>query len=146
MHAIIIQKSVQLAAHAPDVWAYLSEAEAMGKWLNARVAIQPRAGGTYEELGQHNDNAYVLRGRVLKAVAPAEMLLAYRVDTDAQRRWPVFTAVTFSLTPRPTGTTITVSHSGFENLPERYRDFTRADFDFGWGAALERLQAMLANT
>jgi uncharacterized protein YndB with AHSA1/START domain len=133
MQAIIISKTIDLDAVPAALWPHLSTDAGVAGWLDATVHIESWPGGQYEEHGHHNGKDYVLRGRVLKTTPLYDLIVSYRIDTNDTVRWPVFTTVRFALHPAPGYTALTVTHRGFENLPERYRDFTRNDFDFGWG-------------
>jgi uncharacterized protein YndB with AHSA1/START domain len=126
-----------------EVWAWLTDADALTRWLAARADLEPEP-----------DKALVLEitdpsGRTLRerwvtlTSNPPDRWVVDLLNLDGS--WPVPTRVIFELTPVPEGTEISVLQKGFAHLPlsecltiwEAYRR--------RWRTALTNLAGQIAN-
>ncbi len=135
-----IERTIELAQPPGVVWAALTTAEGLAAWFGQQAAIDLRPGGSAR---MSWDSGHTTEMRVERAEEP--WVFGYT--------WPIFglpagdprrTYVEFTLEPSGTGTRLTVTESGFAQLPE---DARRAAFDGntdGWRKELDELAGYLA--
>ncbi len=139
----LVHQQLQTLQTLAHVWGWVGTAEGLSRWLNGRVRLEAHEGGIYEERGAYLRGDYVLRGRVLKIVPSVVLVLSIRLDMADAGRWPIYTPIEMLLTRSDAHTLFQVSHKGFENLPEAYRDSAFADFSEGWAVAFGRLRELV---
>ena len=140
MEEFAIRKEVEIDATPDQVWPYIGTGTGLGKWFgNATVSMEEKDGGHYEERGSFDNSPYVIAGRVVTIQPPRKLILECRVETSPESTWPVYTTMTFTLEKVNGGTKVTLVHSGFEKLPEAYRENMHTGFTYGWGSSFPRL-------
>lgn len=142
----LINQQLQTSLDMAALWQLIGSGAGLSRWLNGRVTLEAVEGGLYEEQGDYRRGPYVLRGRVLKIVPPLMLVIAYRLDMAADGQWPIYTPLEMMLRREQATTTLHITHRGFENLPEHYRDSAYADFAQGWAQATGRLRTILLQT
>lgn len=143
MEPLAINLAVYVAAPVERVWPFIGTAEGLGRWFNAEVEMEPTPGGYYVERGSHGGSPYVIGGHVLSIEPLRGLSVSCRVETTPDYTWPVYTTMTFTIEAVDGGTRVTLLHSGFENLPEVYRQDYFDGFTAGWGATVPRLAAVV---
>jgi uncharacterized protein YndB with AHSA1/START domain len=135
-----IERTVQLA-HPPErVWAALTTAEGLAAWFGNEAAIDLRPGGTARM--RWTEEGFTAQMRVERVEEPRVFGFTwgiYGLPEDDPRR----TYVEFTLEPAGAGTRLTVTESGFAQLPE---DAYRKAYDGnteGWAKELGDLAAYL---
>lgn len=124
-------------AHPPDkVWRALTDPALLSEWLLPVVgfATRPGAAFTLQAPPQPGWDGTV-RCQVLEAVAQRSLSYTWVVG-DME----IDTVVTFTLTPTPTGTRLSLQQSGFR--PDQPQAFGGARY--GWTLMGERLFDVLA--
>jgi uncharacterized protein YndB with AHSA1/START domain len=140
-----IERSVQIDAPRSRVWRALSNAEEYGKWFGANLKGQTFAPGQRVR-GQITIPGYehVVFDVVVERVEP-ESLMSYRwhphavdraVDYSKEQR----TLVTFTLQDVDGGTLLTVTESGFDNVPPSRRMEAFRMNSGGWEGQLRNIQ------
>ncbi len=135
-----IERTVELAAPPDRVWAALTTAEGLSAWFGDEAAIDLRPGGTARMTWA--GEGFTARMRVERVEPPAVFGFTWGIfglPEDDPRR----TYVEFTLEPLGTGTRLTVTESGFAQLPA---DAHRKAFDGnteGWAKELGELAAYL---
>ena len=134
-----IERTVQVAQPPATVWTALTTAEGLGAWFGNEAAIDLRPGGS---AWMKWDNGHTADMRVERVEEPRVFGYTWHIyglpDDDPRR-----TYVEFTLEPDGAGTRLTVTESGFAQLPE---DAFRQAFDGntqGWGSELAELVAYL---
>lgn len=147
MEALAIRIDVFVEAPIERVWPFISTAEGLSRWFNdAHVEMELVPGGRYVERGNHGGSPYVIAGHVISVEPLRGLSVSCRMETTPERTWPVYTTITFSLAAEDGGTRVTVVHSGFENLPEAYRQAYFDGFTAGWGESVLRLATVVLQT
>ncbi len=135
-----IERTVELAAPPDRVWAALTTAEGLSAWFGDEATIDLRPGGaarmTWAGAG------FTARMRVERVEEPTVFAYTWEIfglpEGDPRR-----TYVEFTLEPLGTGTRLTVTESGFAQLPA---DAHRKAYDGnteGWAKELGELAAYL---
>ncbi len=124
-----IRQTVHINAPPSRVWRYVSSQEGLRRWFAENIRFEPVVGSAvaFEEHGG------ALRGRVT-IVEPERRLAFTWTELDAPG-WPQDPApllLTIDLVPENEGTRVTITHSGFENLPEAIRPSQFAGYQRGW--------------
>jgi uncharacterized protein YndB with AHSA1/START domain len=135
-----IERTVQLA-HPPErVWAALTTAEGLAAWFGDEAAIDLRPGGTARM--RWANEGFTAQMRVERVEEPRVFGFTWGIyglpEGDPRR-----TYVEFTLEPAGAGTRLTVTESGFAQLPE---DAYRKAYDGnteGWVKELGDLAAYL---
>ena len=135
-----IERTVELAHPPAAVWAALTTAEGLGAWFGNEAAIDLRPGGpAWMRWAEEGFTAHM---RVERVEEPSVFGFTWHIfglpDDDPRR-----TYVEFTLEPSGAGTRLTVTESGFAQLPE---DTYRKVYDGhvqGWASELGELAGYL---
>ncbi len=135
-----IERTLELA-HPPEaVWAALTTAEGLAAWFGNEAGIDLRPGGT--AWMKWTGEGFAADMRVERVEEPAVFGFTWHINglpEDDPRR----TYVEFTLEPVGRGTRLTVTESGFAQLPE---DAYRTAYDgntTGWMSELGELAVYL---
>ena len=135
-----IERTVELAHPPEKVWAALTTAEGLGAWFGDEAVIDLRPGGAASM--RWSGEGYTARMRVERVEEPVVFGFTWHIFAlpgDDPRR----TYVEFTLEPAGGGTRLTVTESGFAQLPEDlYRKAYDGNTD-GWAKELGELAAYL---
>jgi len=137
-----IERTVDLAHPPGAVWAALTTAEGLGAWFGNHAAIDLRPGGA-AELSWAGGPAVALR--VERVEAPRVFGFTwpiYGLPGDDPRR----TYVEFTLEPAGAGTRLTVTESGFAQLPAGAHRTAYDGNTEGWAKELAELAGYLDAT
>jgi uncharacterized protein YndB with AHSA1/START domain len=135
-----IERTVQIAHPPEKVWAALTTAEGLSAWFGNEAAIDLRPGGAARM--RWTDEGFTAEMRVERVEEPTVFGFTwpiYGLPADDPRR----TYVEFTLEPAGAGTRLTVTETGFAQLPE---DVYRKAYDGnteGWAKELGELVAHL---
>jgi len=134
-----IERTVQLAHPPAKVWAALTTAEGLAAWFGDQAAIDLRPGG---QARMTWSGGHTTRIRVERVEEPAVFGFTWQISglpEDDPRR----TYVEFTLEPAGEGTRLTVTESGFAQLPgEAFRQAYDGNTE-GWAKELGELAAYL---
>ena len=134
-----IERTMTLARPPCAVWPALTTAEGLSAWFGERATIDLRPGGA---ASMTFAGGMTVEMRVERVEEPTVFAYTWRLPNlpaDDPRR----TYVEFTLTPAGTGTRLTVTESGFAQLPD---DAYRTAYDGnteGWAKELGELAAYL---
>lgn len=153
-----IEKTVVLSAPLARVWRAISNSEEFGKWFGMStdepfiagksVVGQIRPTQVDPEIARlqepHTGKAFEL---IIERVEPAR-LFAFRwhpfaVDPNVDYSKEPTTLVAFELTPVTDGTRLTITESGFEQLPLQRRAEAFKANDGGWEAQTKLVEKYL---
>jgi uncharacterized protein YndB with AHSA1/START domain len=141
-----IQKTILLQAPRSRVWQALTNFRQFGQWFRVDLA------GPFVP-GQHTEGTVTypgyehLRFEVVTERMEPERLFSWRwepggdPDSDPAE---AMTLVTFELEEVPEGTRLTVTESGFDQLPVAQRSKAFRENTEGWSGQLENLRQHLA--
>jgi uncharacterized protein YndB with AHSA1/START domain/catechol 2,3-dioxygenase-like lactoylglutathione lyase family enzyme len=136
-----IREHIEIAALPSRVFEALTEpAQLLAWWGDRRTypsthwELDPRAGGQWLSRWRAPDGAGFALGGEIVAIDPPRLL----VYTWWDERYPglPLTTVRYELSATPTGTLVTMTHSGFEDDRD---DF--ADYKGGWSTVMRKLRA-----
>jgi uncharacterized protein YndB with AHSA1/START domain len=134
-----IERTVQIAHPPAKVWAALTTAEGLGGWFGEDAAIDLRPGGRARMSFTGGHTAEMRVERVEEPVVFAFTWHIYGLPADDPRR----TYVEFTLEPAGAGTRLTVTESGFAQLPgDAYRTAYDGNTE-GWAKELAELVGYL---
>jgi uncharacterized protein YndB with AHSA1/START domain len=134
-----IERTVELAHPPAEVWAALTTAEGLAAWFGDEAAIDLRPGGSARMSWAGGPTVDMRVERVEEPTVFGFTWPVYGLGEDDPRR----TYVEFTLEPAGAGTRLTVTESGFAQLPE---DAHRTAYDGntqGWAKELGELAAYL---
>jgi uncharacterized protein YndB with AHSA1/START domain len=132
-----IERTIELAQPPERVWQALTSAEGLGGWFGDRATVDLRPGGmAYIEWDNTDDFKATLTISVVER--PTRFAWTWGIqglpDTDPRR-----TYVEFILTPNGGGTRLTVTESGFAQVPEDLLDTAYRGNVEGWRKELAEL-------
>ena len=134
-----IERTVEIAHPPAKVWAALTTAEGLSAWFGQQAAIDLRPGGSASMEWNHGHIADMRVERVEEPAVFGFTWHIYGLPEDDPRR----TYVEFTLSPYGAGTRLTVTESGFAQLPD---DAHRTAYDGnagGWASELGELASYL---
>jgi len=138
-----IKKQIVLRATPARVWRALSNAREFGTWfgVDLRDDFVPGAAIQGKVVYQGKDVAFTFH---IERMEP-ERLLAFRwhpfaVDPEIDYAREPTTLVELALAPAPEGTLLTVTESGFDQLPLARRAKAFEMNDGGWAAQMENIE------
>lgn len=143
-----IQKNIFLRATRARVWRALTQAAEFGKLFRARLTGEFVPGATVRGPIAIPGFEHVTMEMTIERVEP-ERLLSYRwhpyaIDPKIDYSSEPTTLVTFELTETPEGTSLTVTETGFDRIPEARRALALRMNDGGWAAQMGNIQKYLA--
>jgi uncharacterized protein YndB with AHSA1/START domain len=143
-----IERHIQLAAPVSRVWRALTDATEFGQWFRVRFDGPFVAGATLHAHVTKAGYEHVTLEVRVERIEP-ERLFSYRwhpyaIDPRVDYSSETPTLVEFRLEPRAGGTFLTVSESGFDQLPPHRRDEAFRMNDGGWAAQLENIERHVA--
>jgi uncharacterized protein YndB with AHSA1/START domain len=125
-----IERTVEVAHPPAKVWAALTTAEGLGAWFGNEATIDLRPGGVARMSWTEGHTAEMRVERVEEPKVFAFTWPIFGLPEDDPRR----TYVEFTLEPVGAGTRLTVTETGFAQLPE---DMHRKAYDAhtqGWAS------------
>ncbi len=144
MEALMVHHDILIEAAPEKVWAVITSAEGMKKWLNPKT-FEPNLGGKVDFLTTHEGVQYYMFGEVVTFDPPSTLAFTWTEQPVGKEAWPTPTLVTIRLVPEAGGTRINLEHSGFENLPSDIAQSQFEDYTRGWAYLhdLDNLKAMV---
>ena len=144
-----IEKSVVLRAPRARVWQALADAKAFGQWFGVDMAGPFEVGARVPGKVTHEGYEH-LRFEVTVERMEPERLLAWRwhpdaTDPDADYSAEPTTLVVFALEETVDGVMLTVTESGFDQIPlvRRAKAFTANEQ--GWGMVVKLIEKYLVH-
>lgn len=138
----LIRQTILIRATPATIWPYVSTQEGLRRWFAGNIRFEPRLGApvAFEAHGG------ALRGKVV-TLEPERRLAFTWTELDAPG-WPQDPApllLTIQLSPEDGGTRVTITHEGFEKLPEVIRPSQFASYQRGWayGTTLPGLRSAI---
>jgi uncharacterized protein YndB with AHSA1/START domain len=134
-----IERTVELAHPPAKVWASLTTAEGLSAWFGEKATIDPRPGGAGTMMFAGGVQVDM---RVERVEEPRVFAYTWRIPglpNDDPRR----TYVEFTLDPVAGGTRLTVTETGFAQLPDGIRRESYDSHAEGWTGELDDLRGYL---
>jgi uncharacterized protein YndB with AHSA1/START domain len=148
--ALRVRLQRRIEAPAARVWGIIASAEGMGQWLGPKT-FEPRLDGRvlFDVLhGARADGVpqrWLMFGSVVVFDPERELAFTWQeFNVNDLTVWPTATVVAVGLEAQPGGaaTLVTLSHTGFEALPNAQEEY--AGYAQGWASLndLEQLARM----
>jgi uncharacterized protein YndB with AHSA1/START domain len=143
-----IVKTIELKAPLARVWRAISDSREFGEWFRVKFEGPFIAGKA--AVGQVTHPGYEhLRMEVKVQKMEPEKLLSftwhpYAVDTAVDYSGETPTLVEFRLAATSHGTRLTVTESGFENVPAHRRAEAFRRNEGGWAQQIQNIESYLA--
>ncbi len=144
MKDLTVRKEIEIDAPAERAWRFVGTQAGLQKWwLPHRITLEERVGGRYEESSvTAAGTAFRLAGRVVTYEPPSRIEMSCRLERDDGFVWSGETLISITLTEIFGRTRVSVSHSGFERLPEAYGREAFEAHEAGWERLVRRLRAI----
>lgn len=145
----VIEKRIHLSAPVPRVWKALTDSREFGAWFRVKFEAPFIAGHSLSGHITFPGYEHLRMDVVVKTIQPTSYFSytwhPYAIDPQADYTQEVPTLVEFRLQEDSGGTLLTVTESGFDQLPpERYADAFRMN-SRGWEQQLENMSAYVGH-
>ena len=132
-----ITRTLELAHPQEKVWAALTTIEGLTGWFGSHAEGELAPGhDVHMRWEQYGEAEQTL---AIKVVDPMSVFAYCWGISGAPEGDPRRTYVEFALQPTPTGTRLTVTESGFAQLPDAWLESTYQGNTEGWRAELQEL-------
>ena len=143
-----IEKQVELKASASRVWQALTDHEEFGQWFGVALESPFVPGGTTRGRITHPGYEHMTMEVVASHMEP-ERLFSFHwrpfdTDSDEGPRGETPTLVEFALEEVPGGVLLVVVESGFDALPDEWRDAAYRRNEGGWTGQMKSIEAHVA--
>jgi uncharacterized protein YndB with AHSA1/START domain len=143
-----IEKTIVLKAPRARVWRALTDHEEFGAWFQVALESPFREGATVRGRITYPGFEHATMEVVVERMEP-ERLFSYRwhpfaVDKTTDYSHEPSTLVEFRLEDAPGGTRLTVTESGFDELPAGRRDEAFRMNEGGWAEQLGNIERHVA--
>ena len=147
-HTIV--KRVEIEAPVARVWSALTDYKQFNQWFQVEMESPFVPGHKASGKIVYKNKEHLRMEFVVQALKPTTYFAytwhPFAIDPNVDYSSETPTLVEFHLEATPSGTLLTVTESGFENLPpSRYADCIRMNTR-GWETQLERIQAYVLET
>ncbi len=136
-----ITRTLDLAHPQPQVWAALTTLDGLTGWFGSHADGQIRPGHDVRmRWAEHDDFTKIL---AIKVVDPMSVFAYTWSVNGAPEGDPRQTYVEFTLTATATGTRLTVTETGFAQLPDEWLAASYQGNTEGWRTQLDKLPVYL---
>jgi len=143
-----IEKSIELQAPVSRVWRALTDHTEFGTWFHVQLDSAFRVGETASGQITHPGYEHATLNIVVQAIDPEQYFAftwhPYAVDVAVDYTKETPTLVEFRLEKTPTGTRLTITESGFSDLPDDRRDEAFARNEGGWAQQMKNIEEYVA--
>lgn len=143
-----IERKIQLRAPRSRVWRALTNAEEFGAWFGVRLDGQFSPGNVIRGNITSPGYEHLVAEMTIDRIEP-ESLFAYRwhpaaIDAGVDYSSEPLTRVEFRLVEVADGTELTITESGFDQIPLARRAEAYRMNDGGWAAQLRNIERYVA--
>lgn len=135
-----IVRTLDLAHPQEKVWNALTTTDGLSGWFGSRADGEVAPGHAVRMRWEQYDAEQTL---AIQVVDPMSVFAYSWAVNGAPEGDPRRTYVEFALEPTPTGTRLTVTESGFAQLPDEWLETSYHGNEQGWGAELAELVGYL---
>ena len=136
-----IEKKIELKAPISRVWRALTDHKEFGEWFSVAIDQPFQAGQTSTGKLTIPGYEHVEWWAVVQKIEPETLFSytwhPYAIDKSIDYSEETPTLVEFRLAPAGGGTLLTVTESGFDNIPNYRREEAMRMNDHGWAAQLK---------
>jgi uncharacterized protein YndB with AHSA1/START domain len=130
-----------LARTAADLWPLLSTSSGLAKWVANVEQFDAQLGSGFRFRSQYRGKEVVEQGVVQEIVSESRLKLSWEWVGEG---WGGPTEVLFALEPEAGGTSVLISHSGFERIHPGNGADARRNYASGWVEVLSDLKRLVA--
>jgi uncharacterized protein YndB with AHSA1/START domain len=143
-----IEKSIELKAPVSRVWLALTDSHEFGQWFRVKLDDPFKVGEPAVGQITHPGYEHVTFRATVQAIDPEQYFAftwhPYSVDPALDYTKEMPTLIEFRLERTPAGTLLTVTESGFSDLPDDRRDEAFARNDGGWTQQMKNIEEYVA--
>lgn len=143
-----IEKSIELKAPISRVWRALTDHREFGEWFRVKINSPFQLGQTSRGYILHPGYEHLQWEVVVQKIEPEHTFSftwhPYAINPAVDYSHETPTLVEFTLAPTPTGTLLTVTESGFDNIPSARRLEAFRMNDNGWSIQVKNIEAYVA--
>jgi uncharacterized protein YndB with AHSA1/START domain len=143
-----IEKSVFLRARRPRVWQALADTAEFGEWFGIEFNGELKPGARLEGKITHPGYEHLKAEVVIQQVEPGRLLSwqwhPHALDPNRNYSEEPMTSVAFELTDVAGGTRLTVTETGFEQLPQVRRDEAYRGNEEGWTKQMDSINRYMS--
>jgi len=126
---------------AADLWPVLSTAPGLSKWVANVEQFEAQPGGAFRLRSRYRGQDVIEQGIVQEIVADSKLRLSWEWIGEG---WGGPTEVLFALEPEAGGTSLMISHSGFDRIDAGRGPDARRNYALGWPEVLSDLKRLVA--
>lgn len=144
----VIEKQIELNAPVSRVWRAIMDHREFGDWFRVNLEAPFEIGKTARGNITWPGYEHLIWEAVVQTIEPESLFSftwhPYAIDpnVDYSREQP--TLVEFRLEPMAAGTRLTITESGFENVPEARRAEAFLRNDGGWTQQIRNIEVYVA--
>jgi uncharacterized protein YndB with AHSA1/START domain len=143
-----IEKQIDLKAPIARVWRALTDSREFGEWFRVAIESPFAPGETARGRILHPGYEHLTWEAEIQKMEPERLFSftwhPYAIDSSTDYSNETPTLVEFRLEPTPTGTRLTLTESGFENVPAHRRDEAFLRNDGGWAQEMTNIENYVA--
>lgn len=143
-----IQKTAELRASLSRVWRALTDYREFGEWFRVKLDAPFVAGGVSSGHITYPGYEHLKWEAVIRQIEPESLFSftwhPYAVEPDVDYSTETPTLVTFRLEATADGCRLTVTESGFDQIPLHRRSKAFLMNDGGWAEQMENIAEYLA--
>jgi uncharacterized protein YndB with AHSA1/START domain len=144
----IVKRTIELRAPVARVWKALTDYREFGERFRVKLDAPFAPGETATGHITYPGYEHLKMEMVVQKMEPERLFSytwhLYAIDPNVDYSREPQTLVELRLEPTPTGTRLTVTESGFENLPAHRRDQAFRMNEGGWAEQIKNIEAYLA--
>jgi len=126
---------------APELWPLLSSASGLTKWVANVEQFEPQTGSVFRFRSRYRGQDVVEQGIVQEVIPESRLRLSWEWVGEG---WSAPTELLFALEPDPAGTSLLISHSGFERIEAAGALAARRNYASAWAEVLSDLRVLVA--
>lgn len=143
-----IRKNIDLKVPVSRVWQALTDSGEFGEWFKVKIEGPFAEGKLSRGHMTYPGYEHVQWEAIIRKIEP-EWLFSYSwhpyaIDPEMDYSGEEPTLVEFRLEKIPTGTRLTVTESGFEEIPESRRQEALRMHDGGWAEQMKNIENHLS--
>ena len=138
-HAVTMRALVPRTA--ADVWPLLSSSSGLSKWVANVEQFDGQPGGAFRFRSRYRGQDVVEQGLVQEITPESKLKLSWEWVGEG---WGAPTELLFSLEPEEGGTSILISHSGFDRIDSAAAAAARRNYAGAWADVLSDLKRLVA--
>jgi uncharacterized protein YndB with AHSA1/START domain len=144
-----IEKRIELKASVSRVWQALTSHEEFSQWFGVDLQSPFALGETARGRITYPGYEHMILELVVEQMVPGR-LFSYRwspydPDSDPGEEGEIRTLVEFTLEEVPGGTLLVLVESGFDALPDEWRERAYGRNDGGWTQQMKSIEAHLGS-